>query len=196
MFQHYHQVKSIHSRNYKWVQSHSCRLHDVPVLITNRQCIELKGFHKSFPRLTIIASKNGYFGHFCTKPDRALPDSTGTVTYPEAVWALVCQMCCSKFFRGYFQTINNAGWHILARPSTSRLPGGLHMIYLANFRLNKWHEPQPGIQRALLVTGRARAWSPNDAPIYQPGPAIMVSETGQRPCGPLRGTLRFHFTNF
>ena len=82
MFQHYHQVKSIHSRNYKWVQSHSCRLHDVPVVITNRQCIELKGFHKSFPRLTTIASKNGYFGHFCTKPasDRALPDSMGTVT--------------------------------------------------------------------------------------------------------------------
>ena len=82
MFQHYHQVKSIHSRNYKWVQSHSCRLHDVPVVITNRQCIELKGFHKSFPRLTTIASKNGYFGHFCTKPasDRALPDSTGAVT--------------------------------------------------------------------------------------------------------------------
>ena len=43
------------------------------------------------------------------------------------------------------------------RPSTSRLLGGLHMIYLANFRLHKWQEPQPGIQRALLVTGQARA---------------------------------------
>ena len=80
MFQQYQQVKSIHSRNYRWIQSHSCRLHDVPVVITNRQCIELKGFHKSFPRLTTIASKNEYFGHFCTKPDRALPDSMGTVT--------------------------------------------------------------------------------------------------------------------
>ena len=80
MFQHYHQVKRIHSRNYRRVQSHSCRLHGVPVVIINRQCIELKGFHKSFPRLTAIASKNGYFGHFCTEPDRDLPDSTGTVT--------------------------------------------------------------------------------------------------------------------
>ena len=38
------------------------------------------GFHKSFPKLTAIANKNGYFGHFCTEPDRDLPDSTGTVT--------------------------------------------------------------------------------------------------------------------
>ena len=81
MFQHYHKVKSIHSRAYKWVQSHSCRLHDVPVVIINRQCIELnRGFHKSFPMLTTIASKNEYFVHFCTKPDRTLPDTTGTVT--------------------------------------------------------------------------------------------------------------------
>ena len=48
-FQQYHQVKSIHSRNYKWVQSHSCRLHDVPVVITNRQCIELKGLSQIVP---------------------------------------------------------------------------------------------------------------------------------------------------
>ena len=80
MFQHYHQVKSIHSRNYKWVQSHSCRLHDVPVVITNRQCIELKGFHKSFPRLTTIASKTDFLVIFCAKPDRALPDSMGTMS--------------------------------------------------------------------------------------------------------------------
>ena len=43
MFRHYHQVKSIHTSNYKWLQSHSCRLHDVQVVTINRQCVELKG---------------------------------------------------------------------------------------------------------------------------------------------------------
>ena len=43
MFRHYHQGKSIHTSNYKWLQSNSCRLHDVRVVTINRQCIELKG---------------------------------------------------------------------------------------------------------------------------------------------------------
>ena len=49
MFQHYHQVKRIHSRNYRRVQSNSCRLHDVPVVIINRQYIELKGLSQIVP---------------------------------------------------------------------------------------------------------------------------------------------------
>ena len=66
MFQHYHQVKSIHSRNYRWVQYHSCRLHDVPVVIIDRQCIELNGLSQIVPDAygPEIASKNAYFGLF------------------------------------------------------------------------------------------------------------------------------------
>ena len=84
MFQHYHQVKSIHSRNYRWVQYHSCRLHDVPVVIIDRQCIELNGLSQIVPDAygPEIASKNAYFGLFCTEPDRALPDSTDPFQKP------------------------------------------------------------------------------------------------------------------
>ena len=108
MFRHYHQAKSIHTSNYKWLQSHSCRLHDVRVVTINRQCIELKGL----PQIVLWAvrrlpaSKNGYFCRFVQSMDRPHPIPRIPRYFPQALRAPVFQRGCSQFSSGYYQTVN------------------------------------------------------------------------------------------
>ena len=183
-------------RNYRWVQSHSCRLHDVPVVIINRQCIELKGFHKSFPRLTTIASKNGYFGHFCTEPDRDLPVFTGTVTLSRSRMDAGVSNLLLQILHGLLSDHKQC-IVVNISPSeyqwaTGRAPHDLFGQYLVKqMAVTTTRHPKV---IAGYRTGAGQ--SPNDAPICQPGPARMEGEPGQRPCGPLKSTLRFHFTDF
>ena len=136
MFRHNHQVKSIHTSNYKWLQSHSCRLCDAPVVTINRQCIELKGLSQIvLGGRTSIASKNRHFCHFELSMARPKPIPRVPRCIPQALRAPSCQRGFSHFSRGYYQTVNLLTMRDgKALPSASRLPGGLRMIYLANFQ--------------------------------------------------------------
>ena len=106
--------------------------------------------------LTAFARKNGYFGLFCTEPGRALPDSTGTVTLSRSRMGAGVSNVLLQILQGLLSDHKQCRV-VNISPSEYQKATALHMIYVANFRLNKWQEPQPGIQRALLVTGRMRA---------------------------------------
>ena len=79
MFRHYQQVKSIPTSN-KWLQSHSCRLRDVPVVTINRQCVELKGLSQIvLGAVRLLRVKTDIL--FCTEHGPLPSYSTGTAVH-------------------------------------------------------------------------------------------------------------------
>ena len=194
MFRHYHQSKSIHTSNYKWLQSHPCRLHDVRVLTINRQCIELKGLSQIALWAVRRLRVKRIFLSFCTEQWPPPSDSTDTAVLSTSPTGVSVSKRLLPILQGLLserKSVDNAGWCILARQSTSRLPGRLRTVNLTNFKFKN------GSNHYQASKGHCRL--PNDCGPSQndePGPARMVGAPSQRPCGPLKGTLRFHFIDF
>ena len=103
MFRHYHQAKSIQTSTYKWLQSHTCRLHDVRVVTINRQCIELKGISQivlwAVRRLRV---KTDIFVVLYSAWTAPIGIPRIPRYFPQSLRAPVYQRGCSQFSRGYY----------------------------------------------------------------------------------------------